>query len=129
MGREDQRRLFAAFFRQPAERRTNPIDCRLNKARMVVETANHVDLRGIHANSLPGSGDIFAILPTTRIGTKGRSHKGQGMFDAVVGHLPDNVAQHGVPVPVSPIDGQMGSMFIKFYDQLGKQPGSPHSKD
>lgn len=44
------------------------------------------------------------------------------MLDAVVGHLLDRFGQEGMPVAVSPVDGQLRSVRVEFLDQ-GDQQG------
>ena len=43
------------------------------------------------------------------------------MANAVVGHLGDRIGQQGMPVAVSPIDGQVRPMGVQLLHQLCKE--------
>ena len=90
--------------------RLDPRGHRLDEARVVVEKAELVHLRGIRADRLPSLGDVFQILPAARIGAERRGDERQGVTDAVVGHRAQRVGQQGVPIPIAPIDRQAAAV-------------------
>src|SRR5579863_9920120 len=74
---------------------------------VIVEGANLVNDGGAFAGGGPRLGDVFEILPATRVGTVGGRDKSQSPPHSVSLHLDHGVGQHRVPVPVAPIHREL----------------------
>ena len=95
---------------------------RLDEPRMIVEKTQFLDPRSVGPNLFSRALDVLKVLTATGVRGKGRGDKRQGTADAVFSHLLQSVRQERVPVSVSPIDGQMGTVGIEFRYE-GSQEG------
>ena len=120
VGGVDQSGGIAAIGRNLAERRQHSIDHRFDEAGMVIEDPQLVDAGSVRPHGIAGCLDIFQVLPTTGIGGIRGSNQRQRPANAVIGHLPNGVLQKGVPITVSPVDGQIGPVLVQFADD-GRQ--------
>src|SRR5207302_7363865 len=87
----------------------------------IKKASDLVDLRSTIARLGLGLRDVFPILPAPRIGAVCRGDESQRSTDAVLFHLPQCIGQHGMPVPVSPVDRQLRTMLFEFAFQSGDQ--------
>ena len=71
---------------------------------MVREGRDFVDCGGVGEGGA-GAVDILYILAAAGIGAEGRGDEGYGVADTVVTHLSQGIGQEGMPVAVSPVDG------------------------
>src|SRR5438270_3660910 len=92
---------------------TYAIFCRLNESGMVKKGAQLLDFRRSCHFALRAD-NVLAILTTSRIGTVRRRHEGERSSNAVLLHLLKRFGQHRIPVAISPINGELGSMLREF---------------
>src|SRR5215472_8027056 len=106
--------------RNRSERLLQPLLGRIDESRMVEEWPDLVDLRSVFDFVLR-TRDVLPVLPASGIRTEGGSHESQSPPDSVVLHLPYGVGEQRMPIAVSPIDGQLWTMLLKFLLEGGNQ--------
>jgi len=119
--RKEQVRRAAPVFGHFGQGVSRSVGYGFDKAGMIVKSPDYVDWRGLWANFLAGTRDIFTILPAARVRAKGRRYKRQCTLDAVVGHLLHHIAEHRMPVAISPVNGQMWAVNVEFPNELAQQ--------
>src|SRR5690349_13109904 len=81
---------------------------------MVVEGPQLVNLRSIRPGLHPRPFDVLPILAATRIGSKRRGDESQGATDPVCPHLTQSAGEHGIPIPVSPVDRKRWTLHLEL---------------
>jgi hypothetical protein len=81
---------------------------------MIIESPELVKLGRSGAHSFLGALNVFTILPASRIGAVSRSNKGKCTPNAILPHLSKGFRQKRMPVAVSPIDRQPGTVSFQL---------------
>ncbi len=71
---------------------------------MVGERGDFIDLRSVGEGGA-GAVEILDVLAAAGVGAEGGGDEGYGVADAVVAHLTEGIGEVGLPVAVSPVDG------------------------
>jgi len=121
VGGKDQAGCVAPVLGHGRQRLRDPLDHRLDEARMVEEEPQFVDLGRVPAHRVPRVFDVFQVLPAARIGAEGRSDQRQRPPHAVGGHLPQRVGEERVPVAVAPIDRPVRAVGVELGENRGQQ--------
>src|SRR6478609_1733159 len=88
------------------QRVARPLDHGFDKARMIEERSQFVNLRRALTGEVLSRGDVLAILTTARVAAECGGEKGDCPVDAVGLHLRESIRQQGGPIAVAKVERQ-----------------------
>ena len=112
--REEHRGRGAIFGGDLIERRFQAIGLGFDELRVIETHPSFFNQRRFLAGQSDRSGDVFSVLAATAVATEHRGKESDGPFTAVVFHLGERIGEHGMPISVSPVDGQSNPPSVQF---------------
>ena len=114
VGREEHRGRGAMFGGDLVECRFQAIGLGFDELRVIETHPSFFNQGSFLAGQSDRSGDVLSVLAATAVATEHRGKESDGAFAAVVFHLGERIGEHGMPISVSPVDGQLNTPSVQF---------------
>ena len=114
VGREEHWGRGAMFGGDLVECRFQAIGLGFDELRVIETHPSFFNQGSFLAGQSDRSGDVLSVLAATAVATEHRGKESDGAFAAVVFHLGERIGEHGMPISVSPVDGQSELPSVQF---------------